>query len=112
MEPQPAERDPGQEQEGEEAPHAQEAGPAPPARRAAQLAEHAASAASPAEQAAQDRSGGGQQLLVALALLLGLEDLGAIEGLIPDGAGGLEPDEFRAAAIGWLSPRLHGNRPQ
>ena len=41
-----------------------------------------------------------------------LEDLGAIEGVIPDGVGTLAPEEFRAAAAGWLSPRLHGNRPQ
>ncbi|NED73631.1 dethiobiotin synthase, partial [Streptomyces sp. SID9944] len=29
-------------------------------------------------------------------------------GALPEGAGGLAPDAFRAAAPGWLAPRLNG----
>jgi dethiobiotin synthetase len=35
-------------------------------------------------------------------------DVGPLAGIVPDGAGGLSPDAFRAAASGWLAPGLHG----
>ena len=36
------------------------------------------------------------------------EDLGPLAGVVPDGAGALEPEAFRSAAPGWLGPDLHG----
>jgi dethiobiotin synthetase len=37
-----------------------------------------------------------------------LTDLGRVHGVLPDGAGRLSPQAFRAGAMGWLAPPLHG----
>ena len=40
-----------------------------------------------------------------------LTDLdGDLAGLVPEGAGDLDPAAFRAAAPGWLTPDLYGTR--
>jgi dethiobiotin synthetase len=31
-----------------------------------------------------------------------------LDGLLPEGAGGIEPGVFRRSAPGWLTPALHG----
>jgi dethiobiotin synthetase len=38
-----------------------------------------------------------------------LRDLPSLSGVLPAGAGGLAPEEFRRAAAGWLSEELHGD---
>jgi dethiobiotin synthetase len=38
-----------------------------------------------------------------------LRDLPSLSGVLPEGVGGLAPEEFRRAAPGWLSEELHGH---
>lgn len=37
-----------------------------------------------------------------------LDDLGPLAGIVPDGAGALEPEAFRGVAPSWFGPSLHG----